>query len=85
MEVSLSKNSAAVLIKLRPMYRKCYKTSLLIHFLNAARVCSHSKWKRSNPLTLSQWPVMVNNIQTLENLASALKDRTAEHTMGLIY
>lgn len=73
--ISLADDPAQCLLHLNPMSRCRYKKSLLIHLLNAAKVCILQKWKCSDPPSIGQWIAVVNKINLMEQLTAAINHK----------
>lgn len=76
-DIFLQDNQAAVLFNLTPLLRKHYHKSLLKHLLTGP--CSIPPlWKQQSMPTVAHWLARVNDIEEMEALTSALRDKSDE-------
>lgn len=59
--------------------------SLPKYLLNAARACIPYMWKQQSPSTVTQLLARVNDIQCMEHLTSALRNKFEEHKTRWFY
>lgn len=67
------------LLNLTPLSRKQDHKSLLKHLLNTVQACIPRMRKQQSAPTVAQWLAGVNLIEQMENLTSALQDKSEEH------